>query len=59
MKSGSMEGRRRCAGWLGCAALVFAAFLLGPYMQGEDAGPAARAVRLSFVEGQVRLSQDG
>jgi len=50
---------RRCVGhWTrGLAALVAGAVLLAPALPAEDAAPSAQAVRLSSVEGQVRIAQ--
>src|ERR1017187_2490984 len=50
--------RRLYAGKLGLAGLVIGIALLGQTLLAEDAAPAARAVRLGFVEGQVQVSQD-
>lgn len=48
---------RRLAGWkLGVAGLAAGAVLLACGMRGDDGGPAARAVRLSYVEGSVKIS---
>ena len=59
MKTKSMGGRRLIAGLLGSAAFAMGTSLLAPIAPAEDAGPAARAVRLAFVEGQVQISQGG
>lgn len=41
------------------AAALMAAFLpLSPLLRGQDAGQPARAVRLSYVDGNVTISQD-
>jgi hypothetical protein len=48
---------RRASVVLGLAALAVSAVLLATAMQAEDAGSAARAARLSSVDGQVQLSQ--
>ena len=45
------------AAWLGLAALAFA-ISLAPVLRADDAGAGGRAVRLSYVDGQVRISQD-
>jgi len=54
---------RRLAGLLGLAALVGGFVLLIPSLRADDAGTGsaqpARAVRLSFVEGDVRQYQGG
>ncbi|HXR39688.1 MAG TPA: FecR family protein [Terracidiphilus sp.] len=50
---GGMAGRGLGAWMLGLAALALAV----PALRADDAGPAARAVRLSSVDGQVQLSQ--
>jgi hypothetical protein len=56
--NGVSTGKRRLGlGWLGLAALVMGSFGLAPLLRADDSVPAARAVRLSYVEGQVRVSQ--
>ena len=54
---------RKWAGILGLAALVSATLLLAPGLRADDDDPgapaAARAVRLSSVDGDVHLSQGG
>jgi len=52
-----LMGRRLSAGLLGLAAFVLGAQGLTTPMLADDATPAARAVRLSSVDGQVQLSQ--
>src|SRR5580658_3899913 len=48
----------RFGAWvLGLAALALGAQALAPAVRADDASPAARAVRLSSVDGQVQLSQ--
>lgn len=48
---------RHLAGWkLGVAGLAAGAVLLACGLRADDAGPAARAVRLSYVEGSVKIS---
>jgi hypothetical protein len=59
MKSGGMVWRRRGAGVAGLAAMALGAVLLAPCLRADDAGQAARAVRLSSVEGKVQVSQGG
>src|SRR5690242_7091715 len=44
---------------LGLALAVVGMAVAAPYAIAEDVGPQARAVRLSFVEGQVEVSQGG
>jgi hypothetical protein len=51
-----LVARRFSSGLLGLTALALGAGLLSPAWAG-DAGQPARAVRLSSVDGQVRLSQ--
>jgi hypothetical protein len=55
-----MAGRRWGAWVLGMAVLVVGSQALAPVLRADDAGPgqAARAVRLSSVDGQVQLSKD-
>jgi len=55
-----MAGRRLGAWMLGMAVLVLGSQALAPALRADDAGagPAARAVRLSSVDGQVQLSKD-
>src|SRR4051812_19851212 len=62
MKRNWIARYRRLAGFLGLAALVGGMVLLAPGMRADDEGDqaspgAARAVRLSYVEGEVRLYQ--
>jgi len=54
-----MAGRRLGAWMLGMAVLVLGSQALAPALRADDAGagPAARAVRLSSVDGQVQLSK--
>jgi len=58
-KAGAMQSARVFAGW----AVVAAAVCLAPALAAQDPGQAngqgqpARAIRLSFIEGKVRLSQ--
>jgi len=54
-----MAWRRPGAGVMGLAALAVGAILLAQSLRADDAASAARAVRLSSVDGQVRLSQGG
>ena len=54
---GRLIGRGLGAGRLGLAALALGAVWLAPVLQAGDATPAARAVRLSSVDGQVQLAQ--
>ena len=53
-KSIGRAGRR----W-GIGAAAVALMLAGITAQAEDGGPAARAVRLSYVQGQVEIEQGG
>jgi hypothetical protein len=53
-----LAGRRPYTRLLGLAALVAGSFLLAAALRAEDAAPGARAVRLSSVEGQVRITQN-
>jgi len=48
----------RLFGWVGLAALALGTALLTPALWADDAGPA-QAARLSYVDGQVRISQGG
>jgi hypothetical protein len=63
VNKGIVAGRKVWAGcgpgaWaLGLAALALGAQGLGPAGWADDAGPAGRAVRLSYVEGRVEVSQ--
>ena len=62
MKRERIARSRRLAGFLGMAALVGGLVLLAPGMRADDEGDqasqqGARAVRLSYVEGEVRLYQ--
>jgi len=50
-------GRKLGAGVLGLAAFALGAQGLATVVLADDAAPAARAVRLSSVDGQVQLSQ--
>jgi ferric-dicitrate binding protein FerR (iron transport regulator) len=50
------RGRLR---WLGMAALALSALGLAPAMHADEAGQPGRAVRLSYVDGQVRITQAG
>jgi hypothetical protein len=52
-----LTGRRLGAGLLGLAAFTLAALGMATGLRADDAGPAARAVRLSDVDGQVQISQ--
>jgi hypothetical protein len=60
MNVGNRNGMagRRLGGWLlGLAALALGAHGMTPAVWADDAGPAARAVRLSSVDGQVQIAQ--
>jgi ferric-dicitrate binding protein FerR (iron transport regulator) len=49
---------KKLAGWLlGLGALALVALSFSPALRADDAGPAARAVRLSSVDGKVQISQ--
>jgi len=52
-----LVGRGLSSSLLGLAALALGAGLVSPATQADDAAQTARAVRLSSVDGQVRLSQ--
>jgi hypothetical protein len=54
---GRLAGRRWSAGLLGLAAFALGAVSLAPALLAQNAAPAARAVRLSSVDGQVQISQ--
>ncbi len=56
-----MNRRGWAGGWPGKWALGMAALavLLTPSLRAQDAGQSARAVRLSYVDGQVRILQGG
>jgi hypothetical protein len=54
---GGLTARRLSAGLLGMAAFLLGAQGLATNLRADDAGPAARAVRLSSVDGQVQVSQ--
>jgi FecR protein len=54
---GSLNGSRLGAGMLGMAAFALVALGMATALRADDAGPAARAVRLSNVDGQVQISQ--
>jgi ferric-dicitrate binding protein FerR (iron transport regulator) len=51
--------RPSSATWLGLAALVLGTVAAAPAGRADDAGPGGRAIRLSYVEGQVRITQGG
>jgi hypothetical protein len=54
-----MNCRRWVGRWTqGLAAFAAGIVLLAPALRAEDAAPPAQAVRLSSVEGQVRIAQD-
>jgi hypothetical protein len=53
------SGRRSGAGWIGLAALALGVVWLAPVLRADDAEPGALAARLSSVDGQVRVSQNG
>ncbi len=53
---GRRAGWRGCAWLLGLAPLVLAVLVLTPGLRAEDQGTAGRAVRLSYVDGQVQIS---
>lgn len=62
MTGGKRGSNRRVAGFLGIAALLWGLALLVPALRADDDGdpgaaPPARAVRLSYVEGEVHLYQ--
>ena len=57
--NGARSGRRSGAWKLGVAALAVGAAMLAQTAAAEDAGPPARAVRLSNVDGTVHVSQGG
>lgn len=57
MKSRLLNGRDRSMWLLGLASFALNAAVLAVPAWADDAAPAARAVRLSSVEGQVQLSQ--
>jgi len=52
-----LTGRKLGVWALGLAALALGVHGLAPSMRADDASPAGRAVRLSYVEGRVQLSQ--
>ena len=54
---GWMAWRRPGAGVLGLAAFAVGTILMAQCLRAEDAAQAARAARLSSVDGQVRISQ--
>ena len=54
---GEMFGRRSVAWVLAGAALTLAGLACAPGLRADDAGPAARAVRLGSVDGQVQIAQ--
>ena len=55
--SGRLMSRVRHSGTVGLAALLLAALGFAPLLRADDTGPAARAVRLSSVDGQVQVAQ--
>ena len=55
----AMFGRPSVAWKLGLAGLAVGAILFAQGLWAEDAGPSARAVRLSSVDGAVHISQGG
>jgi hypothetical protein len=59
MKRQGVENRGGTAGWRGRAWVLglAAALALAPGLRADDAGAAARAVRLSSVDGQVQIAQ--
>ncbi|MGB6721720.1 MAG: DUF6600 domain-containing protein, partial [Terracidiphilus sp.] len=59
MGNGGTWNGRKSAGWLGLVALVLGTICLNPVVRADDTGEGARAVRLSYVEGQVRIVQGG
>src|SRR5580658_9007216 len=54
---GASIGRGVGAGLLGLAAFALVALGMATGLRADDAGPAARAVRLSSVDGQVQIAQ--
>jgi len=56
---GTSSGCRRWAWLPGLALLALGTVALAPVVRADDAGPAARAVRLSDVYGNVHLAQGG
>jgi hypothetical protein len=56
---GSSIGRLWGAGLAGLAVLALAAVWMTPVLRAEDAGKGARAARLSYVDGKVRIAQGG
>lgn len=52
-----VAGSRPVSAWLAVGALL-AALVVLPVLRAQDAGQPARAVRLSYVDGKVTLSQD-
>ena len=57
MKNGRVIWGGCGAGLVGLAAIALGTALLAPQMRADDSGQAARAVRLSSVEGKVQVSQ--
>ncbi|MGD0913048.1 MAG: DUF6600 domain-containing protein [Terracidiphilus sp.] len=51
------DGRRRGAISIWIATVAIAILVAAPLMHADDPQPAARAVHLSYVEGQVRVTQ--
>jgi FecR protein len=58
VNQGKMAGRRLGFWVVGVAGFTMGAVLLAQGLWAEDAGPAGRAVRLSSVDGQVKISQN-
>ena len=57
MNCGNLVGCRSSARLLGLTALAAAALLVAPALRAQDNAQEVRAVRLSSVEGQVRILQ--
>jgi hypothetical protein len=59
MNNGWSHWRQTGTGVLGLVTLAAGAMLLAPQLRADDAAQAARSVRLSNVEGQVKVSEGG
>lgn len=59
MKRRGLAGHKSGARMLGLAVLAFAAAFLTPSLHADNAAPVGQAVRLSSVDGQVRIAQGG
>ena len=54
-----ISGRRAAAAWWSLAALILGTAYFTQTARADEAGQPGRAVRLSYVDGQVRITQAG